>query len=75
MKHAGHRAYKAADQRNHPGDPQVARFYSDEEMFATLSQTLAWSHFLELISYFRNSVSEISVLSMENKLSHQWRDN
>ena len=24
---------------------KVARFYSDEEMFATLSQTLTWSHF------------------------------
>ena len=24
---------------------KVARFYSDEEMFATVSQTLTWSHF------------------------------
>ena len=29
---------------------KVARIYHDEEMFATLSQTLTWSHFLELIS-------------------------
>ena len=29
---------------------KVARFYSDEEMFATLSQTLTWSHFLELVT-------------------------
>ena len=28
---------------------KVARIYGDEEMFATLSQTLSWSHFLELI--------------------------
>ena len=26
---------------------KVARYYSDEETFATLSQTLTWSHFLE----------------------------
>ena len=29
---------------------KVARIYHDEEMFATLSQTLTWSHFVELIS-------------------------
>ena len=29
---------------------KVARFYSDEEMLATLSQTLTWSHFLELVT-------------------------
>ena len=29
---------------------KVARYYSDEEMFATLSQTLTWSHFLELVT-------------------------
>ncbi len=29
---------------------KVARIYDDEEMFATLSQTLSWSHFLELIT-------------------------
>ena len=29
---------------------KVARIYSDGEMFATLSQTLSWSHFLELIT-------------------------
>ncbi len=29
---------------------KVAHLYSDEEMFATLSQTLTWSHFLELIT-------------------------
>ncbi len=29
---------------------KVARIYGDEEMFATLSQTLSWSHFLELIT-------------------------
>ncbi len=29
---------------------KVARLYSDNEMFAMLSQTLSWSHFLELIT-------------------------
>ena len=29
---------------------KVANLYSNEEMFATLSQTLSWSHFLELIT-------------------------
>ena len=29
---------------------KVARMYNDEKMFATLSQTLTWSHFLELIT-------------------------
>ena len=29
---------------------KVARLYSDSEMFAMLSQTLSWSHFLELIT-------------------------
>ena len=29
---------------------KVARIYSDESMFATLSQTLTWSHFIELIT-------------------------
>lgn len=29
---------------------KVARLYNDYEMFATLSQTLTWSHFLELIT-------------------------
>lgn len=29
---------------------KVARIYNDREMFATLSQTLTWSHFLELIT-------------------------
>ena len=29
---------------------KVARFYPEEEMFATLSQTLTWSHFLELVT-------------------------
>ena len=29
---------------------KVARIYNDPEMFATLSQTLTWSHFLELIT-------------------------
>ena len=29
---------------------KVARLYNDREMFATLSQTLTWSHFLELIT-------------------------
>ena len=29
---------------------KVARLYSDKEMFATLSQTLTWSHFIELIT-------------------------
>ena len=29
---------------------KVALCYEDEEMFATLSQTLSWSHFLELIT-------------------------
>ena len=29
---------------------KVARLYNDPEMFATLSQTLTWSHFLELIT-------------------------
>lgn len=29
---------------------KVARIYNDGEMFATLSQTLSWSHFLELIT-------------------------
>lgn len=29
---------------------KVARIYNDYEMFATLSQTLSWSHFLELIT-------------------------
>ena len=33
----------------------VARFYSDEEMFATLSQTLTWSHFLELVTIEDNN--------------------
>lgn len=28
----------------------VARIYNDKEMFATLSQTLTWSHFVELIT-------------------------
>ena len=34
---------------------KVARFYSDEEMFATLSQTLTWSHFLELVTIEDNN--------------------
>lgn len=34
---------------------KVARFYNDEEMFATLSQTLTWSHFLELITIEDNN--------------------
>lgn len=29
---------------------KVARVYSEREMFAMLSQTLSWSHFLELIT-------------------------
>jgi len=29
---------------------KVARLYGDREMFATLSQTLTWSHFIELIT-------------------------
>ncbi len=29
---------------------KVARIYCDESMFATLSQTLTWSHFIELIT-------------------------
>jgi len=29
---------------------KVAQCYCDEEMFATLSQTLTWSHFLELVT-------------------------
>ena len=29
---------------------KVARYYSNEEMFATLSQTLTWGHFLELVT-------------------------
>lgn len=29
---------------------KVARIYREEEMFATLSQTLTWSHFLELVT-------------------------
>lgn len=29
---------------------KVARLYNDSEMFAMLSQTLSWSHFLELIT-------------------------
>lgn len=29
---------------------KVARIYSDKEMFAMLSQTLSWSHFLELVT-------------------------
>ena len=29
---------------------KVARLYSDSEMFAMLSQTLSWSHFLELVT-------------------------
>ena len=29
---------------------KVARLYPEEEMFATLSQTLTWSHFLELVT-------------------------
>ena len=29
---------------------KVARIYNEEGMFATLSQTLTWSHFLELIT-------------------------
>ena len=29
---------------------KVARLYNDREMFATLSQTLTWSHFVELIT-------------------------
>ena len=29
---------------------KVAKIYDDKEMFATLSQTLSWSHFLELIT-------------------------
>ena len=34
---------------------KVARFYSDEEMFATLSQTLTWSHFFELVTIEDNN--------------------
>lgn len=34
---------------------KVARIYSDREMFATLSQTLSWSHFLELITIEDNT--------------------
>ena len=34
---------------------KVARFYSEEEMFATLSQTLTWSHFLELVTIEDNN--------------------
>ena len=29
---------------------KVARMYNDKEMFAKLSQTLSWSHFIELIT-------------------------
>ena len=29
---------------------KVACVYNDEKMFATLSQTLTWSHYLELIT-------------------------
>lgn len=29
---------------------KVARMYNDKEMFATISQTLTWSHFIELIT-------------------------
>lgn len=29
---------------------KVARVYNDREMFATVSQTLSWSHFLELVT-------------------------
>lgn len=29
---------------------KVARYYSDAQMFATLSQTLTWGHFLELVT-------------------------
>ena len=29
---------------------KVAEIYTEEEMFATLSQTLSWSHFIELIA-------------------------
>ena len=34
---------------------KVARYYSDEEMFATVSQTLTWSHFLELVTIEDNN--------------------
>ena len=34
---------------------KVARLYGDEEMFATLSQTLTWSHFLELVTIEDNN--------------------
>ena len=34
---------------------KVARLYHEEDMFATLSQTLTWSHFLELITIEDNT--------------------
>lgn len=34
---------------------KVARLYSNEEMFATLSQTLTWSLFLELVTIEDNN--------------------
>ena len=34
---------------------KVARFYSDEEIFATVSQTLTWSYFLELVTIEDNN--------------------
>ena len=40
-----HRTYSALT-----GMMKVARVYSEREMFAMLSQTLSWSHFLELIT-------------------------
>lgn len=34
---------------------KIAQCYSDKEMFATLSQTLTWSHFLELVTIEDNT--------------------
>ena len=42
---------------------KVARLYSDREMFATLSQTLTWSHFIELIT-IKDETKRLFVMSM-----------
>ncbi len=42
---------------------RVASFYKDESMFATLSQTLSWSYFLELIT-IEDNVKRLSYQQM-----------
>ena len=42
---------------------KVARIYNEEGMFATLSQTLTWSHFLELMMLNENRIKVAQYLT------------